>query len=262
VAVSLTPVGDGCRIASRLEGIVDGAVLVLSNSLGSTLEMWTPQLAAFTGRFRVLRYDTRGHGGSDVPPGDYSLGRLGRDVLDLLDARQIERAHYCGLSLGGMIGQWLGAHAPERIGRLVLANTSPYMGPAAPWNDRIEVVRRSGMGAITETVLERWFTPRFREREPATVERVRNMLLATSPEGYAGCCAAIRDMDLRNDAARITSPVLLIAGSADPSTPPDITHALARTIPSAPQVVTLDSAHLSNVEQFAAFNQAVLGFLA
>ena len=253
--------GDGCRLAYRLDGPEGAPVLVLSNSLGTHLQMWAPQIDAFAGLFRVLRYDSRGHGASDAPPGAYSLDRLGRDVVELLDALRLGRVHFCGLSKGGMVGQWLGMRAPERIGRLVLANTAAYMGPPSGWQQRIETVLRDGMHAITEAVLERWFTPQFRASAPGRVAAVRDMLLTTAPAGYAGCCAAIRDMDLRVTAPLVAVPTLLIAGARDPSTPPATAQELARLLPERPRVVTLDAAHLSNVEQPDAFNRAVLDFL-
>jgi 3-oxoadipate enol-lactonase len=161
-----------------------------------------------------------------------------------------------------MVGQWLGARAPERIGRLVLANTSAFMGPPAGWQQRIDTVLREGMGAVAEAVLERWFTPEFRASSHETVAAVRDMLLTTSPRGYAGCCAAIRDMDLRVTAPRIEAATLIIAGARDLSTPPGEAEALARAMGSRPRVATLDAAHLSNVERAGAFNRAVLDFLA
>ena len=261
-ARELAAVGDRCRLAYRLDGPVDAPVLVLSNSLGTALEMWAPQLDALAARFRVLRYDGRGHGASDAPPGAYSLDRLGRDVVELLDALGLGRVHFCGLSLGGMLGQWLAVRAPERIERLVLANTAAYMGPPAGWQARIDTVRRDGMGAVAEATMERWFTAAFRAGSPGAVAAVRDRLLATSAEGYAGCCAAIRDMDLRPTAPLVARPTLLVAGAADPSTPPERSEEIARAIGAAARVVTLPAAHLSNVERPDDFTRAVLDFLA
>ena len=252
---------DGCRIATWLDGPPGAPALVLSCSLGTTAEMWAPQTAALSTRFRVLRYDPRGHGLSDAPEGGYSIARLAGDVLDVLDAHELARVHVCGLSMGGMIGQWLGAHAPDRIDRLVLANTAAYMGPPAGWDERIGLVRHRGMSAIADAVVERWFTPAFRERSPAVVASVKEMLLATSPIGYAGSCAAIRDMDQRPTTARITSPTLVIAGALDPATPPSTATALAAEL-KAPKLVTLEAAHLSNLEQPESFTRAVLEHLS
>lgn len=257
----LVTMGDGCRIAYRLDGAPAAPVLVLSNSLGTALEMWDPQMAALIERFRVLRYDVRGHGASDVPPGAYSMDRLARDAVELLDALDVERAHFLGLSMGGMVGQWLAVRAPERLHRLVLANTAMYMGPPSAWQQRIDQVLHDGMPAIADAIVERWFTPRFRASDPGAVDQVRAMLLATPAAGYAACCAAIRDMDLRPTAPLITHPALLIAGTDDPSTPPERADELAAALRVRARVVRLEAAHLSNVEQPNAFAAAALDFL-
>lgn len=180
------------------------------------MEMWKPQVEALSGQFRLLRYDARGHGRSDVPAGAYGLDRLGRDVVELLDALGIAKAHFCGLSMGGMVGQWLGVRAPERLDKLVLANTSAYMGPPSGWDDRIAAVRAGGLVALAEGTMGRWFTPGFIAREPGTLAAVCAMLLACPPDGYAGCCAAIRDMDLRPTAPLVRAETLVIAGAHDP----------------------------------------------
>jgi 3-oxoadipate enol-lactonase len=252
--------GDGCRIAWRFDGPKNAPVLLLSNSLGTTMAMWAAQIDAFTRDFRVLRYDSRGHGASDVPPGAYSLDRLGRDAIELLDALDIATIHFCGLSKGGMVGQWLGVRAPERIDRLILCNTSPYMGPPGGWDDRIAAVVGGGMAAIGDAVIERWFTPGFRASGDPAPDAIRTQLLATDPKGYAGCCAAIRDMDMRQIATLIDRPTLVIGGDADPATPVEHSLALAGTIPGAALEI-LHAAHLSNVEQPAAFTRAALTFL-
>nr|WP_047168496.1 3-oxoadipate enol-lactonase [Sphingomonas sp. Y57] len=253
-------VGDGCRIAWRLDGPADAPVLMLSNSLGTTMDMWLPQLPALTGRFRVLRYDQRGHGASDAPAGGYSLDRLGRDAIELLDVLGLETVHFCGLSLGGMTGQWLGVHAPDRFRRIVLANTAAYMGPPSGWQARIGVVLDKGMGAIASAVLERWFTPEFLPGTPEVKTTVEAWLLATNPVGYAGCCAAIRDMDLRPVIGLIRNPVLVIIGGRDPATPPAQGEEIVAAIPGA-KGVTFDAAHLSNIEQPDRFLEALLDFL-
>lgn len=253
-------VSDGCTIAARLDGPEDGPVLVLSNSLGTNHAMWDTQMAALTASYRVLRYDTRGHGASDAPPGAYSLDRLGRDVVDMLDLLDIEQAHFCGLSLGGMTGQWLAVHAPARLGRLVLANTSAYMGPPSGWQARIESVWHSGMAPLAEAAIARWFTPGFADAAPQAVAAIRAMLLQSSAQGYAGCCAAIRDMDLRPLAALNRVPTLVIAGAADPATSVADAQFLQQQATDA-RLAVLDAAHLSNVEQAQRFTIAVSDFL-
>lgn len=251
--------GDGCALAYRIDGPDDAPVLLLSNSLGTAMAMWDAQIASFTEHFRVIRYDSRGHGLSDVPTGAYSIDRLGRDVIELVDALGIDRFHFCGLSKGGMIGQWLGWRVPERLDRLILANTSPYMGPPSGWDERICAVRASGMRAMADAVLERWFTPGFRAGQSDELAAVRALLLNTDPQGYAGCSAAIRDMDQRPLLPLISVPTLVIAGDDDPATPIEHARLLASGIPGAAMHI-LSAAHLSNVEQPRAFSDAVIGF--
>lgn len=251
--------GDGCRIAYRFDGPAHAPVLLLSNSLGTAMGMWDPQMEALTAHARVLRYDMRGHGKSGVPDGAYSLDRLGRDVVELLDGLEIGRVDFCGLSLGGMVGQWLGIRAPDRLRRLILANTSSYMGLPADWDVRIELARANGMSWLAATSVERWFTPEFRARNSGKMSAVTAMLLATDASGYVGCCAAIRDMDMRPTVGLIDIPTLVIGGTADPATPPPHSEALAEAIARA-RLVMLDAAHLSNVEQADAFGAAMLSF--
>ena len=252
--------GDGCRIAYRWDGRPDRSVLLLSNSLGTSLHLWDAQVPSWSDHFRVLRYDSRGHGKSDAPAGAYSMDRLGRDVIELLDALQLETVHFCGLSMGGMVGQWLGARAPTRIGRLALCNTSAYMGPPSNWDARIAAVRTQGMASIADAVVSRWFTPAHQKAAPKEVARIRDMLLATIPHGYAGCCAAIRDMDMRRTSALIENPTLVIAGDHDDATPRSDGEELAGAIAGA-RLAVLHAAHLSNVEQQQTFTQTVLDFL-
>jgi len=251
---------DGCAIAFDYRPVAGQPVLMLSPSLGTTMALFEPQLDALGDRFSMLRYDPRGHGASSVPAGGYSLDRLGRDVLGLLDHLSIARAHFAGVSLGGMVGQWLGYRAPDRLLSLILANTSAYMGPPAGWASRIATVSSQGMGALAEAVIERWFTPDFQQAHPEQVDHARAMLLATDPQGYAGCSAAIRDMDLRPTATCITVPTLVIGGRRDPATPPEHARFLADNITNA-RLVELDAAHLSNLEQSFAFNSAITEFL-
>ncbi len=248
------------RLHYQIDGADDAPVLVLSNSLGTTLDMWLPQLPAFTEKYRVLRYDTRGHGQSEVTPGPYSIAQLGSDVIALLDHLKLPRVHFCGLSMGGMTGMWLAINHPTRIDRLVLCNTSAAIGVPEMWNARIAQVRQGGMNSIIDTVLERWFTADFLAHAPAQVVRVRSMLAATSVEGYVANCAAVRDMDQRAELGRIATPTLVIGGRHDKSTPPEHGELIAKSIPGA-RYVELNAAHLSNWEVAQAFTQQVLNFL-
>ena len=252
---------DGRSLRVRVDGPEGAPWLVLSNSLGATLEMWEPQLDAFSRHYRVLRYDTRGHGQSSIPPRPWAIADLGRDVVAMLDALGIERASYCGLSMGGATGMWLATHARDRLERLVLCNTTPWLGPPEAMNARIEQVQAHGMEPLVDGILQRWFTPEFRALDAASVQRVRQMLLASPVEGYAGCCEALRDMDQRADLARITTPTLVIAGTHDPAPTPDAARQWAATMPQA-LFIELPAAHLSNIGAAAGFNAAVLDFLA
>ncbi|MFY8092276.1 MAG: 3-oxoadipate enol-lactonase [Niveispirillum sp.] len=251
---------DGCRLHWRLDGPEGAPVLLLSNSLGTNMDMWAPQMPALIRHFRVLRYDSRGHGMSDVPAGPYSIDLLGRDAVGLLDVLGIDKVRFAGLSKGGMVGQWLGANAPERLSHLVLCNTAAEMAPADPWNARIALVKAQGMAAIVNGVVERWFTEPFRLAHPDAIAPITAMLQATPVEGYTACCAAVRDMDQRASLPHIPVPTLVIGGRQDPATPIAKSHELARLIPGA-RLVELDAAHLSNVEQAEAFTAALLSFL-
>jgi len=250
---------DGCAIHVEVEGPERAPVLMLSNSLGTNLHMWDGQVAPFTQHFRLVRYDRRGHGQSDAPKGPYSMERLGRDALAILDALKIERINWCGLSMGGMVGMWLGANAGSRINKLVLSNTSSYMANA-PWDERIKTAREQGMAALVEGTLDRWFTKPFRERAPQAVEPIRKMFVATSVDGYVGCVEAIRAMDHRPLLAKITAPTLVIAGRHDPGTTLQAGEYIAQHIPGA-KIAVLEAAHISNVEQPQAYADTVLDFL-
>jgi len=240
-------------------------VLLFSNSLGTDFSMWDPQMAELERRFRILRYDTRGHGkssvASSVTPTDYTIEQLGHDVLGLLDSLRLDRVHFCGLSMGGMIGIWLGIHAPSRLHHLVLSNTAARIGTREMWNARIATVRKDGMKSVAAAVIERWFTPEFRASFPEKVAQAQQMLENTSPEGYAACCAAIRDIDQREAVAQIKTPTLVIYGRSDPVTPASDAQFLTDRIRGAAKV-ELPAAHLSNVEQAAAFTEAVSNFLS
>jgi 3-oxoadipate enol-lactonase / 4-carboxymuconolactone decarboxylase len=252
---------EGCRIYYRLEGASSRPLLVLAHSLGTDHGMWNPQMPALLSRFQVLRLDLRGHGASDAPPGEYTIAQLAHDVLAAVDAAGHDRFAYCGLSLGGMIGQWLGANAGARLERLVLANTSPRMADRGLFEVRRATVLEKGMRAIEAAVMQRFFSVRTLSAGSPVAESVRTALLATNPTGYAGCCAAIRDMDHRALLGRIHAPTLVIGGDQDLSTPwvgqGDV---LANGIPGA-SAVRLPAAHLSNVERPSSFTAALFDFL-
>lgn len=247
----------------RFDGPQDAPVLVLSNSLGTDLHMWDEQVAAFSEHFRVLRFDTRGHGQSLVTEGPYSIEQLGRDVLAMLDALGVAKAHFCGLSMGGLIGQWLGINAGERLHKLVVCNTAAKIGDPSVWNPRIDTVLRDGqsaMVALRDASIARWFTPDFAEAQPATAKKITDMLAATSPKGYAANCAAVRDADFREQLSSIRVPLLVIAGTEDAVTPPSGGHFIQERVSGA-EYAQFHAAHLSNVQAGAAFSERVLDFL-
>jgi 3-oxoadipate enol-lactonase len=251
---------DGCRIHVEVEGPEQAPVLMLSNSLGTDLHMWDDQVAPFTRHFRLVRYDRRGHGKSDAPPGPYAMERLGRDVLAILDALGIERVHWCGLSMGGMVGQWLGACAGDRIDKLVLSNTASYYPDKAVWDGRIKLVREKGLAAIADGTMERWFTQAFRDRAPQTIARIRAMFLTNNIDGYVGCAEAIRGMDHRALLAKIDAPTLVIAGRHDQATTLEAGEFIVQHAPNA-RLAVLETAHLANVEQPQIYADTVLEFL-
>jgi 3-oxoadipate enol-lactonase len=231
------------------EGPPDAPALVLAGSLGSTLAMWDPQGPSLSERFRVIRYDHRGHGRSPVPPGPYDVADLAGDVLALLDRLEVPRAHFCGLSLGGQVVMWLAAHAPDRVDRLVLCCTSAWFGPPEPWLERAATVRAHGTGAVARAVVGRWFTPGFAANNPGVIERIRAMIAATPPEGYAACCEAVGRADLRADLAAIRAATLVVGGAQDPGVPPDRIEELSARISGSRVAVVDPAAHLANVEQ-------------
>jgi 3-oxoadipate enol-lactonase/4-carboxymuconolactone decarboxylase len=254
-------ISEGARIFYRLEGAPEKPLLVLVHSLGVDHGQWDPQMPALLRYFQVLRMDLRGHGASDAPGGDYTIQQLASDVIAAADSTGRERFAYCGLSLGGMIGQWLGANAADRITHLVLANTSPRVGAPDLFDARRKAVLEGGMSAIETGVMERFFTPRLLNSTNPQVASTRTALRTTNPVGYAGCCAAIRDMDQRPLLGRIRLPTLVIGGSLDVATPweghGDV---LASTIPGARSVV-LNTAHLANIELPSAFTNALVDVL-
>lgn len=249
------------RIHYALEGQSGAPVLVFSNSLGTNYSMWDEQAVAFAKKFRVLRYDTRGHGQSSHTPGPYSIEQLAKDVLALLDALDLKRVSFCGLSMGGMIGMWLGVNAAERLDHLVLCNTGAKIGTTEAWNARIDAVEKSGMSAVASAVVERWFTPAFREKAPTKVAGILKILEGTSPSGYAACCAAVRDFDFREQLPKIHKPTLVISGAHDPATPPSDGRFLTQRIPAA-KYVELNAAHLSNIEDAELFTHELAVFLS
>jgi 3-oxoadipate enol-lactonase len=245
----------------ELSGPADAPVVVLSHALGATRAVWDAQEPELSARFRVLRYDLRGHGASPVPDAPVTLADLGGDVIDLLDGLGIERASLVGVSLGGMISLWAAAFRPERVARLVVACTSAQLGPPESWRERAELVRAEGTGAVADAVVGRWFTPAYAAAEPERVRAYRDGIAATPAAGYASLCHAIETMDLRDDLTRIEAPTLVVAGADDPSTPPDHGRAIADRIRGANLLVLGHAAHLANVEQPAAFNRALLAHL-
>jgi 3-oxoadipate enol-lactonase len=248
-------------LAYRLEGRPGRPVLVLSNSLGTDFGMWDPQVPHLTEHVRVLRYDSRGHGASTVARADFGIADMAQDVIDLANHLEIDQFAFCGLSLGGLVGQHLGIHHGQRLTRLVLSSTAPYLPPKENWDARVKAVREHGMGAIVDVVMQRFFSEGYRAKSEPLEGTMRTTFLATDPEGYAGACLAIRDADYRADLGRVSTPTLCIGGTLDVSTPPAIgADVLAQTIPGAVKV-TLSAAHISNVEQPEAYTKTLLDFL-
>ena len=247
------------RLHYRIDGDA-GPWLLLCNSLGTDLHMWDAQVPALAQRFRVLRYDRRGHGESTTPPPPYSLADLGGDALALLDALAIERAHFCGLSIGGLVGQWLGIHAGHRFDRLVVCATAARIGSVDSWNARIAQVQVDGLAALAAATAERWFTPTFNSDRAEVVARVLERFAAVSVDGYNGCCAALAGADLRGDIARITLPLLAISGDDDPVCPPSDLQAIADGVVDG-RHVSLPGRHILNNESASVFNAALLQFL-
>jgi 3-oxoadipate enol-lactonase len=235
-------------------------VLLLSNSLGTDLSMWDPQAQTLAQEFRVLRYDGRGQGQSMITPGPFTVDALADDVLALLTELDTETIHFCGLSMGGMVGMSLAVRAPERLGKLILCNTAPKIGTPEIWNARMTAVQSGGMAAVVEGVLERWFTPEFRKASPASIKETRQMLLRSPVEGYITCCSAVRDMDARETIASIRIPTLIVCGTHDPVTPPHDGRFMAEKIAGS-VYKELPAAHLSNIEAAEAFTMEVRQFL-
>lgn len=252
---------NGVDLNYRIDGRHGAPSLLFSNSLGTNLGMWDVQVEALAQRFRIVRYDSRGHGLSGAPAGDYTMEMLGRDALGLLDHLEIDKTYYCGLSKGGMVGQWLGANAGDRLEKLILSNTSAMIGTPELWEERIAATRKpDGMAGMVAGITERWFTRGFIERRPDEVKRIQQMILTTPPQGYAGCCAAIRDMDQRDILPSIAVPTLVIVGDQDPATTPEQGELIAARVPGAKLVAIQNAAHLSNIEQPGQYLDAISGF--
>jgi 3-oxoadipate enol-lactonase len=248
------------KIYYELAGDAHLPVLVFSNSLGTNLHMWDGQVVSFAKHFRVLRCDTRGHGKSDVTPGPYTIEQLSKDFVGLLDWLHLDRVYFCGLSMGGSLGMFLGANFGNRFEKLVLCSTAAKIGTTETWETRIQTVKSGGMETITNTVLDRWFTEGFRSTHPEEVQRVEAMLHATNPEGYVANCAAVRDSDQRNTVQNIHVPCLIVVGKDDPGTPPSEAQKLTKSMAGS-QYAELPGSHLCNIESLDQFNQRVVQFL-
>jgi 3-oxoadipate enol-lactonase len=247
---------DGVRLNVEMCGREDAPAILMMHSIGCDLTLWDPQVESLAHDFRVVRYDARGHGGSDAPPGDYTLERLGQDALAVLDAVGVGRAYLCGLSLGGVTAKWLALNAPERIAGIVLADTAVRIGTAEAWQARADMALEQGMQAIAPTAIGRFFSSQFQAADPDTVDRFRGILLGTDPHGWAGCCAVLRDADFTGQLGAIVTPAIVVGGRLDVPTPFAQAEELASLIPGA-RLVALDAGHLSNIEQPEDFTQAV-----
>lgn len=245
---------------TRIDGPADAPPLLLLHPLGASLDVWQPQVHAWRDRFRIFRYDARGHGRSPVPSGEYSIADLGEDAVSVLDDADLSAADVCGLSLGGLTALWMAIHHPSRVRRLIVANSAPRVGTRERWVERIERTQREGMPAMADLAMTTWFTPEFKQREPDVVAAVRDLIAATDREGYTGCCAALRDADLRDDIQRITAPTLLLIGDRDASVSGVEVAAMQAAIAGATRA-SLPAAHLANVECAEAFSRAVASFL-
>jgi 3-oxoadipate enol-lactonase len=254
---------NGIQINYELSGRENAPVVMLSHSLACSLAMWDPQMEALRAGYRVLRYDTRGHGGSEAPAGAYTLEQLGADALGLMDALDIDKVHWVGLSLGGMIGQCLALNHAGRLHSVTLCDTMAALPEGAPaiWGPRIETARSQGMTALAEPTLQRWFTPPYLEKNPPQVERIRELIVSTPVDGFTGCCEAILGLNYLNRLSAVGVPALIIVGKDDFGTPVAASEAMQAQIPGSQLVVLDDAAHLSNIEQAEAFDKALLPFL-
>ena len=242
-------------------GDISHPAIIFSNSLGTNYRMWQAQIDHFKNDFFVICYDTRGHGESSSPQGPYTLEQLGQDVINLLDHLKIDQANFCGISMGGLTGQWLAIHYPERFSHVVVCNTAAKIGQEQAWLDRAALVRSQGLQSIADTAASRWFTDPFIQSNAATVATLSNDLGAGSPEGYASCCEALAKADLREKLESIHVPLLVIAGRKDPVTTVADAQYMVNHIRSS-ALFEIDASHISNIEQPKAFNQAILDFIA
>jgi 3-oxoadipate enol-lactonase len=250
----------GVRMHFEIAGPEGAPVLMFSNPLGTDLSVWDGQAGEFARTFRVLRYDKRGHGKSSVPPGPYTIEMLTRDAIALLDFLKIEKVHFCGLSIGGQTGMWIGVNAPERLNKLVLSNTGAKIGTEDGWNKRIDAVNSGGTRSMAEAILERWFTFEFRASQPPEVTRVREVLEQTDTAGYVACCAAVRDFDYRDKVDAIRASTLVISGTHDPGAPPQDGRYLSGHIPGS-RYVELNASHIANIEARERFTVELSEFL-
>jgi 3-oxoadipate enol-lactonase len=251
---------DGSNIHYEVDGSANAPVLMMCNSLGTDLHMWDSQAVELIKHFRLVRYDRRGHGKSTSSKTQGSMELLSHDALAVADAASIKNFNWCGLSMGGMVGQWIAANRPERISKMVISNTHYYYPDKTPWNDRIKIAQEQGTGALAQVQLARWFTPDFMKNQSAAVENVGKMFSATKVDGFVTCCQAGRDMDFREMSLKIKAPTLVIVGSQDKATPPEAGEAIHKMIPGS-RLAAVDAAHLSNVEKPADYLKAMLDFL-
>lgn len=249
------------NVTYKFDGPENAPIVMLSNSLMSNHTMWDPQMAVLTESFRVLRYDTRGHGDTDAPQGPYSIKLLAEDVIALLDALGIDKVHFAGLSMGGMIAQYLGAHFPDRIHSLLLCDTASEMPTLEMWNDRISSAQEGGITALLDGTLKRWFTAPFLKNDKAAVEKIAEMIRTTDTGGYIGCASAVRDMSQTSILSKITAPTVIIVGEDDPACTVEQSKVLEEHIKGSKLVVLKNAAHLSNIEQTDKFNDAMMMFL-
>jgi 3-oxoadipate enol-lactonase len=252
---------NGARLHYRFDGLEGAPVVLLSNSLGTNLHMWDNQIPALAEKFRVLRYDSRGHGRSTATPGPYTIEGLSKDAIGLLDALHISKVFFCGLSLGGVIAQWIGVNAAERVNAIVISNSAAKIGNDEFWNKRIEKLRTGGIAPVAAAQVLRWFTEHYVAAEPQVIEKMKQMFVATPLDGYIATCEALRDSDLRESIQRIRARTLVIAGAHDVVTPPADGKFMAAQIPGA-QYAELNASHLSNIEDAAEFTSTLMQFLA